>query len=83
MWMAIFWWILRMVGPYVVEMIIDWIIGELSGAVQGPMPQAVQAERKNYSRIKKMLLDEANREIRLAAMRKAIADAKRRSYPVA
>jgi hypothetical protein len=80
MWMAIFWWILRLVGPYIVEMIIDWIIGELAGAVQGPMPQAVQAERKNYLRIKKMLTDEASREARLAIMRKAVADAKRKSY---
>ena len=81
MWMAVFWWILRIVGPYIVEMIIDWIVGELSGVVQGPMPQAVQAEHKNYKRIKKMLLDEAKREGRLAVMRDAVAKSKRSSYP--
>lgn len=77
MWMAIFWWILRLVGPYVMEMIIDWIVGELSGMVQGPMPQAVQAEHKNYKRIKKLLMDEAEREARLAFMRAEVAKRKR------
>jgi hypothetical protein len=81
MWMAVFWWILKLVGPYIVEMLIDWIVGELSGAVQGPTPQIVQAEQKNYKRLKKMLLDEAKREGRLAVMREAVAKAKRTSYP--
>ena len=77
MWLAIFWWVLRIVGPYVMEMIIDWIVGELSGMVQGPMPSAVKAESKNYKRIKKILMNEAEREARLAFMRAEVAKRKR------
>jgi len=82
MWYLIFMTLLKLIGPYVIEMLIDWIWGEITGTVNGPAPELVKKQPKAAKAIRRMLKDEATRRYRIEVMRKAIADAKRTSYPV-
>lgn len=83
LWWPIFLFILKMVGPYIVEKLIDWIIDEMTGHAVGAPPALVRAQPKTAKFLRKVLKDEAQRELRLQMMRAAVAKAKKESYPVA
>jgi hypothetical protein len=80
MWQVVFWWLLKVIGPWVIEKIIDWIWGEITGTVSGDVPSEVRSEPRAARAIRRILSNEAKREQRYRAMKDEIARAKKKGY---